>query len=101
MLGIIKKFIRRVRLYNLTVIHKKHPVSDYLAIGALKSIKQAGLKIPENISLVGFDGLEFAAYCDPPLTTVRVPANKMGRLAVNILLDTIDHDVSQPKQYCK
>lgn len=75
-------------------------VSDYLAIGALKSIKQAGLKVPENISLVGFDGLEFAAYCDPPLTTVRVPANKMGRLAVNILLDTIDQDVSQPKQYC-
>jgi DNA-binding LacI/PurR family transcriptional regulator len=75
-------------------------VSDYLAIGALKSIKQAGLKVPENISLVGFDGGEFAAYSDPPLTTVRVPAHEMGRLAANVLMDAIDQDISHPRQYC-
>ena len=75
-------------------------VSDHLAVGALSSIKQAGLKVPRDMSLVGFDGVEFTAYCDPPLTTVRVPAYEMGRLAAKILMDAIDQDVRSPLQYC-
>lgn len=75
-------------------------VSDHLAIGALSSIKQAGLKVPGDISLVGFDGVELAAYCDPPLTTVRVPAREMGRLAARVLLESIDDKASQTLQYC-
>ena len=75
-------------------------VSDHLAFGALSSIKQAGLKVPQDISLVGFDGVEFVAYCDPPLTTVRVPAYEMGRLAVKVLMDAIDQDIKRPLQYC-
>jgi LacI family repressor for deo operon, udp, cdd, tsx, nupC, and nupG len=75
-------------------------VSDHLAFGALSSIKQAGLKVPQDMSLVGFDGVEFVAYCDPPLTTVRVPAYEMGRLAVKVLMDAIDQDIRRPLQYC-
>ena len=75
-------------------------VSDHLAVSALSCIKQAGLNVPENISLVGFDGVEFTAYCDPPLTTVRVPAYEMGRLAAKVLLDAIDQEVRIPVQYC-
>lgn len=75
-------------------------VSDHLAVGALASIKQAGLNVPENISLVGFDGVEFTAYCDPPLTTVKVPAYEMGRLAAKVLLDALDQDHRVPLQYC-
>jgi len=75
-------------------------MSDYLAIGALKSIKKAGLKVPEDISLAGFDGVEYTAYCDPPLTTVRVPAYEMGRLAAKVLMDAMDQDVNQPRHYC-
>jgi hypothetical protein len=44
------------------------------AIRYLTAIKKKGLKVPEDISLAGFDETDFAAYCDPPLTTVRVPA---------------------------
>jgi DNA-binding LacI/PurR family transcriptional regulator len=75
-------------------------VSDHLAFGALSSIKQAGLKVPQDLSLVGFDGVEFVAYFDQPLTTVRVPAYEMGRLAVKVLMDAIDQDIRRPLQYC-
>jgi LacI family transcriptional regulator, repressor for deo operon, udp, cdd, tsx, nupC, and nupG len=75
-------------------------VSDYLATGALMAIKQAGLKVPENISLVGFGDVEFAAYSDPPLTTVSVPAYEIGRLAAKVLMEAIDQEASQPRQYC-
>jgi DNA-binding LacI/PurR family transcriptional regulator len=75
-------------------------VSDHLAIGALSSIKQAGLQVPGDISLVGFDGVELAAYCDPPLTTVRVPAREMGRLAARVLMELISNKARQTLQYC-
>jgi DNA-binding LacI/PurR family transcriptional regulator len=75
-------------------------VSDHLAIGALSSIKQAGFQVPGDISLIGFDGVELAAYCDPPLTTVRVPARDMGRLATEVLMKSINNGVKRPLQYC-
>ncbi|UCE53979.1 MAG: LacI family DNA-binding transcriptional regulator [Desulfobacterales bacterium] len=75
-------------------------VSDHLAIGALSSIKQAGFQVPGDISLIGFDGVELAAYCDPPLTTVRVPARDMGRLATEVLMKSINNGVKRAMQYC-
>lgn len=74
-------------------------VSDHLAIGALSSIKQAGLRVPGDISLVGFDGVELTAYCDPPLTTVRVPAKEMGRLATEVLIKSINNRSGRVLQY--
>lgn len=59
--------------------------SDRLAIGGLAAIKEKGLNVPKDISVMGFDDVEFAPYCDPPLTTVRVPAKKMGSVAVKVL----------------
>ncbi|MFV0439488.1 MAG: LacI family DNA-binding transcriptional regulator [Desulfopila sp.] len=61
--------------------------NDRLAIGAYSAIKARALSIPDDISIVGLDDVDFAAYCDPPLTTVRVPAKEMGRIAVDILTD--------------
>jgi DNA-binding LacI/PurR family transcriptional regulator len=52
------------------------------------------------MSIVGFDGVEFTAYCDPPLTTVRVPAYEMGRLAAKVLMDAIAQEVRNSTQYC-
>ena len=74
--------------------------SDRLAIGGLLAIKQAGLTVPRDVSLVGFDDVEFAAYCDPPLTTVRVPAREMGHLAVRVLLGNIEEPSDGARQYC-
>ena len=53
-----------------------------MAIGALRAIHQRGLRVPDDIALVGFDDIEYAAHTTPPLTTVAVPKEEMGRLAV-------------------
>jgi DNA-binding LacI/PurR family transcriptional regulator len=73
--------------------------SDQLAIGALSAIKERGLRVPKDVSLVGFDDIDVAAYCDPPLTTVRVPAQEMGELAVKVLLEAIEDGRAEVKQY--
>ena len=64
--------------------------NDGLAIGAMKAIKEKGLRIPEDISIIGFDDQEMASYTDPPLTTVRVPKEEMGRLAVRRVLERVN-----------
>lgn len=64
--------------------------NDEMAIGALKRIKQQGLRVPQDISLVGFDDIPFAAYCDPPLTTIAQPAETFGRKAVEMLIALIE-----------
>ncbi|MGA2512788.1 MAG: LacI family DNA-binding transcriptional regulator [Candidatus Limnocylindrales bacterium] len=63
--------------------------SDVLALGAMAAIRAIGLRIPADISLVGFDDIPLAAHFDPPLTTVGVPAYELGRTAGNILLALI------------
>lgn len=60
--------------------------NDMTAIGALQVIRARGLRVPADISLVGFDDLPLASYMDPPLTTVRQPKQEMGRLAMQVLL---------------
>ncbi|WP_157831288.1 substrate-binding domain-containing protein, partial [Pseudomonas sp. 43NM1] len=64
--------------------------NDEMAIGALKQIKQQGLRVPEDVSLVGFDDIPFAAYCDPPLTTITQPAEVFGQKAVEMLIALIE-----------
>jgi LacI family transcriptional regulator len=56
--------------------------NDDLAIGALRAIHDGGLRVPEDIAIVGFDDIEYAAHTTPPLTTIAVPKEEMGRLAV-------------------
>ncbi|WP_297854949.1 LacI family DNA-binding transcriptional regulator [Elioraea sp.] len=59
--------------------------NDHLALGALAGVRSLGLSVPHDVSVCGFDDLDFAAYADPPLTTVRVPAAEMGRRAADCL----------------
>jgi LacI family transcriptional regulator len=65
--------------------------NDNSAIGAIRAIHEAGLRVPEDISVVGFDDIQSAAYCTPPLTTVRQPLEKMGEIAARSLLDRIEN----------
>lgn len=74
--------------------------SDHLAIGALSAIKEAGLRVPEDISLTGFDGLEYSAYCDPPLTTFRLPIREMGRLAARAVYEHLNNPDMAPVKRC-
>jgi DNA-binding LacI/PurR family transcriptional regulator len=59
--------------------------NDMLAIGALNAIRTHRLRVPEDISVVGFDGISIAAYTNPPLTTINQPKFQMGKLAMRIL----------------
>jgi DNA-binding LacI/PurR family transcriptional regulator len=52
--------------------------SDVVAMGAILAIKQAGLRIPKDIAMVGFDDIPLAEFYDPPLTTIRLPAFGLG-----------------------
>ncbi len=60
--------------------------NDMTAIGALRAARAAGLRVPEDFSIVGFDDILFAAYTEPPLTTVAQPKYEMGRTAMGVLL---------------
>jgi len=73
--------------------------SDTMALGALRAIKEAGLNVPDDISLAGFDDIDLASYCDPPLTTIRVPEYEMGRKAVRALLALISDPLLQAERH--
>ncbi len=64
--------------------------NDIVAVGALYECQRLGLRVPEDISIIGFDDLPLAQYVFPQLTSVRVPATDMGTLAVQMLLDLIE-----------
>lgn len=66
--------------------------SDNVALGAKSALSQAGLTIPGDISMVGFDDLPWAAFSNPPLTTIRLPALKMAARASQLLLEIIKED---------
>ncbi len=72
--------------------------SDAMAVGALRAIREAGLKVPDDIAVAGFDDLPIAAHADPPLTTVRQPIARAGSVAVETLIDLIAHPHSPPRR---
>ena len=55
--------------------------SDLMADGALRTLRQAGRRVPDDVAVVGFDDFEIARYTEPPLTTVRQPIAEIGRAA--------------------
>lgn len=65
--------------------------SDTMALGALRALHGAGVSVPTDIAVVGFDDLPYAATTAPPLTTVRQPIRRIGSLAFEALLDIIDN----------
>jgi LacI family transcriptional regulator len=70
-------------------------ISDKTAIGAMEAIREAGLRIPDDIAIASIDNIAESAYCRPPLTTVHIPKREMGVLAFQRLhhLITNDHDI--------
>ncbi len=69
--------------------------NDSSAIGAIRAIHEAGLRVPEDISVIGFDDIQSAAYSNPTLTTIRQPLQKMGEIAARTLLNRLD----DPERY--
>ncbi len=65
--------------------------NDLMAIGAICAATAHGLRVPEDISVVGFDDIALAAYSSPPLTTVVQPKHQLGAMAASSLIERIDH----------
>jgi LacI family transcriptional regulator len=65
--------------------------NDIAAIGAIRALKDVGLTVPRDVSVVGFDDIQSAAYSTPSLTTVRQPLTEMGQRGAQILLNRIAH----------
>lgn len=60
--------------------------NDLQAFGALRAARERGLRVPEELAIVGFDNIEFSSFCDVPLTTVAQPVHELGRRSVEMLL---------------
>ncbi len=69
---------------------------DYMAIGVIQRIQEMGLRIPDDVAVIGFDDIEPAAYINPSLTTIRQPLLEMGKEAVRILLNLIEEKQKPP-----
>lgn len=65
-------------------------MNDEMAIGAIQTLKSQGIRVPEDISVTGFDDIAYARYSDPTLTTIAQPAEQMGKMAMDLLLAIID-----------
>jgi LacI family transcriptional regulator len=72
--------------------------NDISAIGAMRAFRDAGLRIPEDVSVVGFDDIQAAAYLTPRLTTVRQPLRQMGEMAAKQLLMRISNHKGKTPQ---
>lgn len=73
--------------------------NDLMAMGAMRELRKAGLHVPEDVSVVGFDDILFAELADPPLTTVALPREEIGRAAVEALLHTVTSESKEGREY--
>jgi LacI family transcriptional regulator len=72
--------------------------NDMMAIGAMRAAAQLGLRVPEDIAIVGFDDIQLASYTNPSLTTVAQPKQEIGQLAVKLLFERMS-DPSLPPRH--
>jgi LacI family transcriptional regulator, galactose operon repressor len=90
--------------FGKKLVEKKKPFTalfaynDISAIGAIRAFQEAGFRVPQDISVVGFDDIPAAAFHYPSLTTVRQPLHRMGELGVEILIARIDGKKEWPRE---
>jgi LacI family transcriptional regulator len=83
---VMRNFLKKRREFTALVAY-----NDFSAIGAVRSLREAGLRVPEDVSVVGFDDVNSAAYQNPGLTTIRQPWQKMAHVAAQTLLDRLNN----------
>lgn len=72
--------------------------NDQMAVGAIRALREVGLQVPQDVSVIGFDDIPLASYFDPPLTTFRQPMEESGRRAAQLLIATIQNPTREPEQ---
>lgn len=85
---------------------EKHPDTDgifcgndLMAVGALKGLHQLGIRVPEDVAMIGFDGISLTEITQPELSTIAQPNYDMGKQAAEVLFEAIQSGVVQPKLY--
>ena len=73
-------------------------MSDAMAIGVLRAAREMGLRVPEDVSVVGFDDIDISQHTNPPLTTVHQPIRQKGESAVRLLLSVVERRDQRPEQ---
>ena len=73
--------------------------NDLMAIGAVAALRRAGLRVPDDVSVIGFDDSPLIAFTDPPLTTLRQPVTAMAVAAVRSLMDEINGHGAPHSEY--
>jgi DNA-binding LacI/PurR family transcriptional regulator len=82
-------------LANVPDLDAVFAASDLMADGALRLLRQAGRRVPEDVAVIGFDDNAVAAFAEPPLTTVRQPIQEIGRSLARQLLRMLDGEEVQ------
>jgi LacI family transcriptional regulator len=70
--------------------------NDLIASACLKAFKETGIRVPEDVSIIGFDNLPMCEMLDPPLTTMRVSKQQIGETAMELLVGRINHRIAAP-----
>lgn len=88
--------------YAMQSLLPAHPdavfaASDVMALGAMRAAREAGLSVPDDLAVVGFDDIPIAATSEPPLTTIRQPVSQTGIRAVEALIDQIENGIQPPR----
>lgn len=92
-----------VRAMQKLIVQQSSPTgifcyNDRTAIGAIHALHQYGLRVPADVSIVGFDDLEVASYVNPPLTTIRQPNDELGRRAATMLFARLNGEPVAPQK---
>lgn len=86
--------MRRLLRHDLQAVFASN---DSMAMGALRALEEAGLRVPDQLALVGFDDMPFAATSKPPLTTVRQPIAEIGEAAARMLVELVEGESAAPR----
>ncbi len=91
---VVQEFLKHRRAFTAIV-----SFNDIAAIGAIRALRDANLRVPEDVSVIGFDDIQVAAYHNPRLTTIRQPLHDMGETAARILLQRIQGFKDYPVEF--
>lgn len=72
--------------------------NDRMAVGTIRALRDSGLRVPQDISVIGYDDIPLASYFDPPLTTIRQPMDEFGRHGAQLLIEAVQNPKYVPKQ---
>ena len=72
--------------------------SDLMAMAGLRELYQLGIRVPDEVAVIGMSNIEMSQYANPPLTTINVPTYEMGITAARVLMERIKGDTSLPKR---